>query len=212
MTITGKRTQNGILIFVSSHSPSDPPNACQSQDRRLVYSPPLSLSWWQYPCRAKPSSQDISSFTLPISEWFPRPHAFHTSRSVDSISFAKLCGLGQLVLVPQPDHHPPMPTLGDITATIGASIHGGCPDAIQTPQASADPGVLFRGRRQPSPSGRWGIFRLVAPFSVPLNEQARQSLRVRPFSSVRPSFLVLILIPLEDPCAEASKASMDCLD
>jgi len=32
------------------------------------------------------------------------------------------------------------------------------------------------------------------------------------FLSVRPSFLILILFPLESPCAEASKASMDCLN
>jgi len=206
MTDNWKADADVILIFVSSHSTSD----------LSTHVNPKIKDWFILCCRryigsgvrAGPQAKFPGHLIiLPCqylpnpsqSEWFPRPHAFHTSRSVDSFSSAKLCGLGQLALVPQPDHQPPMPTLGDITATIGTSIHGGCPDAIQTTQGSADPGVLFRGRRQPSPSGCWGIFRLVAPFSVPLNEWSQQSLRVRPFSSVRPSFLVLILIPLEDP-------------
>ena len=77
--------------------------------------------------------------------------------------------MDQLALVSQLGNQSHMRTFGDIAAAMGASVHEGHPDTIQSTQTSTDPGVLCGGRRQTSPSlGSRSVARVATPLSFPL--------------------------------------------
>jgi len=137
MTDNWKADADGILIFVSSHSISDIPTHVN-----------LKIKDWFILCcgryigsgvRAGPQAKFPGHLIILPCKHLPdpsqierlsRPHTFHASRSVDAVFSAKLSGLGQLSLVPQPGHRAYMRPLGNITSAMGASIHEGHPDTI----------------------------------------------------------------------------------
>ena len=137
VTDNWKADADGILIFVSIYSTSDPPTHVN----------PMIEDWFVLRCRrcigsgvcAGPQAKFPGHLSiLPREhlqdpsqlEWLSRAHTFHTSRSIHAIFSTKFCGLGQLALVPLPGHWPHMRTLSDITSAMGASIHEGHPDTI----------------------------------------------------------------------------------
>ena len=78
-------------------------------------------------------------------EWHPGRYSPHTSQSVHPIFPTSFCRMGQLTLVSQLGHQSHMRTFGHITATMGAPVHEGHPDSIQSAQTSKDPCILCRG-------------------------------------------------------------------
>jgi len=177
--VDGKMTENwkgdadGILIFVSRYS------TCNT----LTQIKPETEDWSILCCRRsigrsiRPGPQAKLPGHLSIlprkhlsnPQWLPGRYSFNTSRSVHSIFSTNLCRMGQLTLDSQLAHQSHMRTFGHIPPEMGASVHEGHPDTIQSTQTSTDPGILCRRRRETSPSvGSRGVARVITPLSFPL--------------------------------------------
>jgi hypothetical protein len=175
MTENWKGDADGILIFVSRHSTSDTSTHTnpEVQDRFIL----CRCSNISRRVRAGPQAKFPGHLSiLPRKhlsnprrfEWLPG-HPPYTSQSVHPIFSTDLCRIGQLALVSQLGHQSHMCTFGDITAAMGTSVHEGHPDTIQSTQTSTDPGVLYRGRRETSPSlGSQRVAGIVTPLSFPV--------------------------------------------
>src|SRR5260221_3028327 len=67
-----------------------------------------------------------------------------------------------------------MRTFGNISAEMGASIHEGHPDTLQSTETNTDPSVLRGGRRQTSPSlGSRSVACVVTPLYFPVLRRPR---------------------------------------
>ena len=77
--------------------------------------------------------------------------------------------MGQLTLVSQLTHESHMRTFGHTTSTMGASVHEGHADTVQSIQTGADSSVFRGGRRQTSPSlGSRSVAYVVAHLTFPV--------------------------------------------
>jgi len=175
MTENWKGDADGILIFVSHHSTSgtfththtkveDRFILCRRRNisRRVCPGPQAQLTGHLSVLPRKHLSSPHRS------EWLPGPYS-PTFQPFHPIFSPSLCRMGQLTLVSQPGHQSHMRTFGNITAAVGASVHEGHPDTIQSTQTSAHPCVLCGGCRQTSPSvGSRSVAWVVTPLSIPL--------------------------------------------
>ena len=145
-----KGDADGILIFVSRYSTS----ATSTQ------TDPETKDWFilrrrrsiDHGVRAGPQAKFPGHVSiLPCKhlsnprrfEWLPGPYSPHTSQPLHPIFSTNLCRMGQLTLVSQLAHQSHMRTFGHITPAMGASVHEGHPDTIQSTQTSTDSSVLF---------------------------------------------------------------------
>jgi len=176
MTENWKGDADGILIFVSRHSTCGTSTHIHPEvEDRFILCHRRSISR----CVRAGSQTELSGHVsvLPCKhlsnprrfEWLPVPYSPHPSQSVHPIFSTNLCRMGQLALVSQLAHQSHMRTFGHITPAMGASVHEGHSDTIQSTQTSTDPGVFCGGRQQTSPSvGSRSVAYVVAPLPLPL--------------------------------------------
>ena len=164
---------DGIMIFVSRHSTCTTPTQIDTEtedwfilrrSRSICYGIPPG------PQAKLPGHLSVLPRKhLSNLQWFPGRYSPHTSRSVHPVFSTNLRRMGQLTLDSQLAHQSHMRTFGHITPAMGAPVHEGHPDTIQSRPTSTDPSVLCRGRRETSPSvGSRSVAYVVAPLSFPV--------------------------------------------